>query len=397
MSLLETKFKFVDTSGKLSEGSVEMEDYNAAASQGLSLSQYLERKFPTNAAEHGTILSQALASNGLVVNGDSRLGIQPSKMAGLFNEVQVQAGAITAPDGTGNNTPAGRIFFPEIILQTIALALKENKGDFFAGYESLISGTESVNGDEFKRARIDLTAPEASESMSTAQLAEPPVMVSITAQNTTTPIPSKAIGLMVSDKALATTSIDLVNTVMSRQAYGERVRMVTAQLSDVLNGNTDLGMNPLPTFNSSTLDATANSAATFSQKAWIHYLRDNYQKMTVTNIICTIDTALALENRVGKPTSRLDDPQSPRIDSLFNVDNLGITPPRVFLVPASVVPENRVAGLDREYALRRYVNVSASYEAIEAFLLRRAKGFRVDHGEALTRLFDDAFTVMDFA
>ena len=57
--------------------------------------------------------------------------------------------------------------------------------------------------------------------------------------------------------------------------------------------------------------------------------------------------------------------------------------------------EELVVGLDSAWALRRYINVSANYEAIESFVLRRAKGFRVDHGEVLTRLFDDAFTVMD--
>ena len=393
--MLSTKFKFHDLNGQLQEGEIAVTDYAAAAADSLSLTQYMARKYPTDQEKYGGILQQALASNGLIIHGDNGLGMQSTKLADVFNGPRIQAGAITAPDGTGNTTPAGRIFFPEVILQTIAAALLENKGDFFQGYESLIGGTETVNAPEFKRARIDVTAPEDSESMSTAQLAEPPAMVSITAADTTTAIPAKAIGLMVSDQALASTSFDLVNTVMGRQAYGERVRMVTAQLSDVINGNSDLGMSALPTFQSSTLDATAVSAVTFSQKAWVHYLRDNYEKMTVTNIICTIDTALALENRVNKPTNQNEDPRSPRIDTLFNIDNLGLTPPRVFLVDSSVVAEELVVGLDSEWALRRYINVSANYEAIESFVLRRAKGFRVDHGEVLTRLFDDAFTVMD--
>ena len=393
--MLSTKFKFTDLNGQLQEGEITVTDYAAAAADSLSLTQYLNRKYPTDSAKHGGILQQAMASNGLLIRSDDGLGMQSTKLSEVFNGTRIQAGAITAPDGTANTTPAGRIFFPEVILQTIAAALLENKGDFFQGYESLIGGTETVNAPEFKRARIDVTAPEGSESMSTAQLAEPPVMVSITAADTTTAIPAKAIGLMVSDQALASTSFDLVNVVMGRQAYGERVRMVTAQLSDVINGNADLGMSALPTFQSSTLDSTAVSAVTFSQKAWVHYLRDNYEKMTVTNIICTIDTALALENRVNKPTNQNEDPRSSRIDTLFNIDNLGLTPPRVFLVDSSVVAEEMVVGLDSAWALRRYINVSANYEAIESFVLRRAKGFRVDHGEVLTRLFDDAFTVMD--
>ncbi len=392
---LETKFNFRDMTGELQEGSIEVESYREAALKGLSLSQLLERKFPTDGQRYGSVLSQALAHAGLHIKSDHKMGIQSARLSEVFEGLNMQMGAITSPDGSGNNTPAGRIFFPEVILQTIAAALTEDKGDFFKGYESLISGTENVNAPEFKRARIDLTAPENSESMSTAQLAEPAVMVKITAADTTTPIPSKGIGLVVSDQALQNTTFDLVNTVMSRQAHGERVRMVQSQLADVLAGNTDLGMAALPNFQADTLDSSIVAAGVCSQKAWVHFLRDNYEKMTVTNIICTIDTALAIENRTNKPTNQTDDPNSRRIDALFNVDNLGLTPPRVFLVASTVVPENRIHGLDSQWALRRYVNVSASYDAIESFVIRRAKAFRVDHGEALTRLFDDAFTTMD--
>lgn len=397
MSELEAKFNFLDRDGRNCEGTVQIEDYKAAAEHGVSLSQYMEQKFDTNSALYGSVFQQALASHGFVVKPDAATGLQSTKLSDMFSGMSIKAGAITSPDGTANNTPAGRLFFPEVILQSISKTLSEDKSDFFAGYESLIGGTETVNAPEFKRAVIDDSAPEASESMSTAQLAEPPIMVSITAEDRTTPIPGKAIGMIVSDQALQSTSLDLVTLVMGRQAYGERVRMVEGQLSDVISGNSDLNLTALTTINSSTLDSAATSGATFTQKAWIHYLRDNYQTMNISNIVCTIDTALFLEGRANKPTNQDDDPNSPRIDSLFSIDNLGIVAPRVFLVASSVVPDDRVVGLDNRWALRRYVNVSASYQAIEAFAIRRATAMRVDYGEALTRLYDDAFRVMDFA
>ena len=394
---METKFKFRDANnkGNLTEGSVSVTDYAKAANEGLSLSQFMAKKFPTDEAQYGSVLSQALTSNNLHLTAIPGMGIQASKMSEMFNGgLNVQAGAITSPDGTANNTPAGRIFFPEVILQTIAANLSADKTDFFEGYQSLIGGTELVNAPEFKRARIDVTAPEDSESMSTAQLAEPAAMVSITAADSTTPIPSKGIGLIISDQAMKNTSIDLVNTVMARQAYGERVRMVEAQLSDVFNGNSDLGMSALSSITAQSLDALVTAAGTISQKAWIHYLRDNYQTIGINKIVMDIDTALAIEGRTGKPVVTGDDPNSPRIDSLFSVDNLGIKAPSVFLVDSSVVGANTMVGLDTQWALRRYVNVSASYEAIEAFAMRRATAFRVDYGEALSRLYDEAFKKM---
>ena len=392
---MKTNFKFRDQSGVQHEASVAVTDYAEAADNGLSLSQFMSRKFPTDELKYGSVLSQALASNGLYMKSNPKLGIRASSMKDVLNGVKISAGAITSPDGTGNTTPAGRLFFPEVILQTIAANLEEDKGDFFQGYENLLSGTETVNAPEFKRAKIDVTAPEASEAQSVAQLAEPASMVSITAADHTTPIPSKGIGIMISDQAIATTSFDLVNTVMARQAKGEKLRMVTSSLSDCFNGNSDLGLAALTTFNAATLDATIVAAGVLTQKAWIHYLRDNYQTINLTNLVCTIDTALKIEARTGRPVITNDDPNSPRIDSLFSIDNLGIRPPRVFLVPASVVPENRIVGLDNEYALRRYINVSATYSAVEEFLLRRAKALRVDFGQTTTRLYDQAFSVVD--
>jgi hypothetical protein len=394
---MKTNFKFRDDAGVQHEGTVEATDYAAAADVGLSLSQFMSRKFPTDEAKYGTVLSQALASNGLHIKPNRKLGIQSSSMKDVFKGLSVNAGGIVAPDGTGNTTPAGRIFFPEVILQTIAASLEEDKGDYFQGYENLLSGTETVNAPEFKRAKIDLTAPEGSEAQSVAQLAEPAAMVSITAADSTTPIPSKGIGVMISDQAIASTSFDLVNTVMARQAKGEKLRMVNNSLADCFNGNADIGLGNLNavTFQADTVDTAITALGEITQKAWVHFLRDNYQTMTITNIVCTIDTALKIEARTGKPVVVGDDPTSPRIDSLFSIENLGIRPPRVFLVPASVVAENRIVGLDNEYALRRYINVSASYSAIEEFLLRRARALRVDFGETTTRVYDDAFSIMD--
>jgi hypothetical protein len=394
---MKTNFKFRDDAGVQHEASVAVTDYAEAAEAGLSLTQFMSRKFPTDESKYGSVMSQALASNGLHVKGDPKMGIQSSSMKDVFNGVKISAGAIVSPDGSGNTTPAGRLFFPEVILQTIAANLEADKGDYFAGYESLLSGTETVNAPEFKRAKIDLTAPEGSEANSIAQLAEPSSMVSITAADSTTPIPSKGIGIMISDQAIATTSFDLVNTVMARQAKGEKLRMINNSLADCFNGNSDIGLTALPAFNADTLDALIVANGVLTQKAWVHYLRDNYQTMTLTNLVCTIDTALAIENRTGRINISADDPNSPRIDSLFSIDNLGIRAPRVFLVPSSVVAENRIVGLDNEFALRRYINVSASYAAVEEFLLRRARALRVDFGQTTTRLYDDAFSVMDLA
>jgi hypothetical protein len=126
----------------------------------------------------------------------------------------------------------------------------------------------------------------------------------------------------------------------------------------------------------------------------VKYLRANYRKMTITDIICDIDTALAIEGRSGKPTINSDDPNSPRIDALFTLQNLGISAPRILLVDTAVTGANTIVGLDRRYAIRRVVNVAASYSAIEQYVMRRATSFRVDFGEIAHKLMTDAWSKM---
>jgi len=50
--------------------------------------------------------------------------------------------------------------------------------------------------------------------------------------------------------------------------------------------------------------------------------------------------------------------------------------------------------LDSRYAIRRVINVSASYQAIEQYVMRRATSFRVDYGFIMHKLFSDAWQAM---
>ena len=74
--------------------------------------------------------------------------------------------------------------------------------------------------------------------------------------------------------------------------------------------------------------------------------------------------------------------------------NLGITQPRIVPVDADVFGAAHLVGLDPRYAIQRFVNVSASYDAIEEYVMRKATGFRVDFGEMSTRLYDEAWSVV---
>lgn len=75
--------------------------------------------------------------------------------------------------------------------------------------------------------------------------------------------------------------------------------------------------------------------------------------------------------------------------------NMNLIPQRILLVGDDVLGANRIVGLDTRFAIRRMVNVAASYDAIERYVMRRATSFRVDSGEMSHRMYDDAWSVMD--
>lgn len=390
----DSNYSFVAADGSRQEVKLDVTAYKAAADAGLSLSQWLEQTYPADSA-YGSTFSQFMQSAGMYVNNDPLTGLQaPSLKAVLDGGASIMAGPLTRNDGSQRNTVSGRLLFPEVILELMAAALTDSHDDFLGGYNNMIAINTNVTSSRVDQPTIDVTAPEDSRSQGIAQLAEPSQMVSITLSEKSFAIPTKSIGLMVSDQALQATTLDLVGLTMTAQARGERVHMVEEQLGAMISGDADWGETALPSFTAQSLDAGVTQAGDISQSAWIHYLRDNYRKLTIDAIMCDIDTALAIENRANKPTVNTDDPNSARIDALFSIENLALPRPRVLLLDTAFIGANTIVGIDSRYAIRRTVNVAAAYEAIEQYVMRRATAFRIDYGEMSKKLYPEAWQMM---
>lgn len=391
-----SKYQFIDKTGHQQEVDLDVTVYRAAADAGMSLSEYLEVTYPSSPA-HGSTFEQFMLSAGLFMK-QKGYGINPPTLkqvleGGPVSNVLNVAGAITRQDQPGT-TPAGRLLFPEVVLQAIQAALIDDQSDFLGGYQRMIAVNQNVSSEVVQQPRINATAPEASRAMPIAQLTEPAAMVTITVADTVRRIPTRSIGLHVSDQALSATTLDLVGLILTAQARGERIALVEEQLADMISGDTDAGESAVSSVTAQSLDATCDAAGEITQKAWVKWLRANYRKMTVNWIITNVDTALLVENRAGKPVVTSDDPTSRRIDSVFTVENLGLPTPKLLLVDTAVVAANTLVGLDSRYAIRRLINVNASYSAIEQYVMRRATSFRIDYGELAHKLYPEAWTKM---
>ena len=171
--------------------------------------------------------------------------------------------------------------------------------------------------------------------------------------------------------------------------------MAENNLKAILSGDVDQKMTALPTRKANTLDAAIVNAGEITHLGWVKYLRTNYQKRSITNVVTDIDTAYAIEQRSGRPNIQTNfNGNGSNFAVNATVDNLMAASPRILMVDPAILGANTIMGLDNRFALRRVVNVAATYSAIEQYVMRRAQAMRVDFGEMTHRLFDDAFDVL---
>lgn len=395
MELDKSKVNIRSRDGALMQVDLDLHMYNDAATRGLSLSQHLTHLYgeQTDEAKYGSVISQVMQNNGLLMGYDHRTGLRAPTMHEVLNQ-GISMGAITNTDGN-DRTPAGRILFPEIVLRTIEAELRESKDDYFRNYENMVAMTQVINGPRFEQPSINVSYPEESASNRISELAEPDAMVSITTSQVTRKVPTKSIGLLISDEALQTTTLDLVNIVMQAQARGERYRMVQEQLTAILQGDPDWAETGLTGYTAQSLDPTITTAGSLTHKAWVKFLRRDFRRKSINYSIADLDTAMAIEARKDKPTR----------DTVFygegsnfaldmTVDNLSAKPIPVFLVDTDVVGANTVVALDTRYGIRRVINVTANYSAVQEYVMRKAKAFRIDYAEMAHTLYKEAFEKM---
>jgi len=102
---------------------------------------------------------------------------------------------------------------------------------------------------------------------------------------------------------------------------------------------------------------------------------------------------LDVEARSGKPTVLNDTTlRSNILDPKYTVENMGLPTPQVLLLPTAIVGAGQLIGFDSDAALHEITNVSASYSAVENFVMRRTTDMRFDFGISLVKLWDGAFT-----
>lgn len=385
---------YIDAKGDKLPVDLSVNMYRDAADAGQSLPQFLATQYPTNADKHGSCFEQLMEQCGVFVKGNKEFGIRSSSMEDVLN-----------PKGanviTREGVPASRILFPAAILGVVENKLAVDYETDPAAFDAMVAQNDTIPGERFERAVLNFSNPEAARSAPVAQLAKPHTMLSITTSEKALRVPTWGIGLEISEQAQRNTTLDLVGLAVARQAMVERNERAHNYILSLLNGDTDLSMAALSSIANKvvtavSLDAAATTGVT--HKAWIKWLATNSKKRRISHVVTDLAGMLAIEQRAGRPTDTNDAVGNvPRANTGFTVANpLWPSNVQLFIIDNASWPAGTILGLDNRFGIHKVNSLSAQYSAIEQFALRRATALRIDSGELVYRLFDEAFEVLTY-
>ena len=337
---------------------------------------------------HPTVLNQIAAQMG--VNPRSTLK-------------EVMNGGVHAATTGGDASITGRLLVSAMLLPVIEKQLREDR----SGYASMLRQHAALNinlpGTRWDRPILDFKRPENSRPQPIAELAEPVRMLTIKSSQKSSALLGEAIGIEFSDQALQNATIDFIRLSMRRQAEESANEVAMAHILSLLNGDADVGMAALASVVrggaavASTLDSAAGSGK-LTQTAWVKWLWRNNLRRTITTVVTDFDGALAIENRLGRPTVQTDDAKSKRIDVLTNVVNPN-WPNQVDIIITQDPnwPANTIVGFDKSYGYSYVQSAALNYSAMEALAMRRSVKMRIDSASAVDRFMNDAWDILDIS
>ena len=337
---------------------------------------------------HPTVLNQIAAQMG--VNPRSTLK-------------EVMSGGVHAASTGGDASITGRLLVTAMLLPVIENQMREDR----SGYAAMLRQHAALNinlpGTRWDRPILDFKRPENSRPQPVAELAEPVRMLTIKSSQKSSALLGEAIGIEFSDQALQNSTIDFISLSMRRQAEESANEVAMAHILSLLNGDVDVGMPALASVVrggaavASTLDSAAGSGK-LTQTAWVKWLWRNNLRRTITTVVTDFDGALAIENRLGRPTVQSDDAKSKRIDVLTNVVNPN-WPNQVDIIITQDPnwPSNTIVGFDKAYGYSMVSSAALNYSAMESLAIRRSTKLRIDSASAVDRFMNDAWDILDIS
>ncbi len=378
---------FINAEGQQHEVTLSPNLYKAAVDAGLSVPQFINREYPTNAAAASSTFEQMCANSGLVVGNNREFGLRSPMLSDILSG-KADLNAASVADAN----PASRILYPAVVLELIENKLAVDRETDPSSFDKMVATDISVTSNRVEQPVVDVSNAEV-RAQAISQLAPPKTMLSITTSDTARAIPAMSIGMEVSDQALAATTMDFVSMIVNRQLKVERNARVYDYLLGFLNGDVDMGQAALATTQAKSYDSTITEAGKVTKKALVLWLVHNYYIRHITHVVTDIQGMLAIEDALQTVNTNQHVPGA--LVPQFSVMNRMLSNLELFIVdPSAGWTANTLMGIDASSAIVRMRNSAAAYSAVEQFVLRRSNALRYDFAEIAYRLFDDAFDTL---
>lgn len=379
-----------DRNGDPLEVQASLEDYAQATGTGANLRQHLASKYPDADVTHGTVFAQLAASMGVNLNPKS---LDKPKMSELFG-IGVQAGSVTSPNGQDNSVGA-RLLMPELIIAIQEANLFQNTQPLREAIMAKTAMRTQVSNATYKRPIVDSDTNKDLEHEEIGQGATPNTLIRISTSQKSFDIPTRAFGLEITKQAMQNSTLDQVAMMIGSARRSIDNKNIYRWLSEIVSGSAAKGMTALTATNISTRDPAATAGAV-TQLAWLKLLTEDQEFNEYDTLLSGIDSLYNIENRSARPTTSDDTGRDGRLDSTLNVMNANLRNMDTILVGDETVLGGATnfllmnSGSGIEYV----TDVSAEYEAVEEFVLRKTAEMRFDVGEEIFRFRDDAFKLI---
>ena len=387
---------FYDEQGQIQQVEVSLDLVREAADNSMSVREWVNTIYPTDANAYGDAFTQLCASEGLVMQSNKRAGIRaPSLGAVLEGKPKMEAtGAVVR-----NPSQQARVLLMPAIGALIEDKLVGDLNMHATAFDSMIALDETIADEWLLWPEANYSKPEQGRSQVTSQLARPARMLTLTTSEKQVRIPTYALGIEWSEQATRYLNLDFVALSIARQIAVERNERAQQDLLSMLNGDIDMGQASLASLSKVKTAVSLDTAATsgLTQKAWMLWLYSGTARRRITHVVTDILGAMAIENRTGRPVASNLDTSGSQINANASVLNPTWGDVQVFITDDPSWPAKTIMGIDSEYAIQRITSTNASYQAIEDFVLRRGSAMRWDTGSICRRLYTEAFEVLTYA
>ena len=388
---------FIDAGGARQQVEMSLDTIRAAKDANLSVRDYINTVYDTNAEAHGDAFAQLCASEGIVLRSDKKYGIKaPSLDAVLNGRPQIEGSVIVR-----NPSNQARVLLMPAIGALVEDKLVADLEMNANAFDSMIAMDTTIADEWYLWPEANFSGPEAGRSQVVSQLAKPVNMLTLTTSEKSIRVPTYSLGIEYSEQATKYLNLDFIALSIARQVAVERNERANASVLALLSGDADVGQGALSGIankvkTASSLDALATAGIT--QLAWMLWLYGNSKKRRITHVVTDINGAIAIQQRSGRPVITADNGTSVRINTNERVMNPTWNDEvQVFITDDANWPAKTIMGIDARYAIQRVTSTNASYQAQEEFVLRRATAMRFDYGSLTRRMYNDAFEVLTYA